>query len=121
MSYSDYIDFLIKNGTARTEDSNGEIALNKQNTINSLMILADTNVAVLGGDIYEVEDDGYFRPTYDNWYYDKNRDDEVTFAKRSQNFARKFIQDYEEKEGKKTMYVLVIKPLNKYGRMADDS
>lgn len=113
MSYFNYIDFLKKNGKARTEDSDGEIALNKQNAINSLMILADTNVAVLGGDVYEVEDDGYFRPTYDNWYYDQNRNDKATFAERSQNFAKEFIKNYEEKEGKETMYVLVIKPLGK--------
>ena len=71
MSYSEFNDFLKKNGTPRTDAKDGEIALTKADALKSLELLADTNSVVLGGDVYILESDGYFSPTYDNWCYKK--------------------------------------------------
>ncbi|TXL11386.1 hypothetical protein BMR04_16030, partial [Methylococcaceae bacterium HT3] len=62
----------------------------------------------LGGDVYELESDGYFRPTYNNWYCDKNTDRKVTFSEESRKVAYEYLSNYREKIDSITMYVLVI-------------
>lgn len=108
MSYSEYERFLKDYGTPRTGVEGGDITLKKSDAIKALDLLSDTDVSVLGGDVYELESDGYFRPTYDNWYCDKGTNEKATFAKKSREIAYEYLAKYKEKAGSDIRYVLVV-------------
>lgn len=108
MSYSRFNDFLKNHGVPRTEAEGGELVLTKSDALKALELLADTDIGVLGGDVYEQESDGYFRPTYDNWYCNKDGFSQAEFAKISQEKALQYLQGYRETGGSKIRYVLVI-------------
>lgn len=107
MSYTEYEQFLKNCGTPRTDAEAGEIAFKKTDALKALELLDDTDVGVLGGDVYELENDGYFKPTYDNWYCNKDSDGQSTFAKKSRKLAYEYLSNYQEKEGLHIRYVLV--------------
>ncbi|WP_278800193.1 Imm40 family immunity protein [Marinobacter nauticus] len=108
MSYTEYEQFLKDCGTPRTDAEGGEVTLKKSDAIKALDLLSDTDIAVLGGDVYELESDGYFRPTYDNWYCNKDTDEQATFAEKSRKLAYEYLSKYKEKTGSDIRYVLVI-------------
>lgn len=108
MSYSEYESLLKERGTPRTDTEGGEIALKKSDALQALALLADTDIGVLGGDVYELESDGYFRPTYDNWYYNKDESAPSLFAEKSRQIAQEYLSKYKEQEGLDIRYVLVI-------------
>ncbi|TXK93647.1 hypothetical protein BMR07_16055 [Methylococcaceae bacterium CS1] len=111
MSYAEYEQFLKDCGTPRTDAEGGEVTLKKSDAIKALYLLNDTDIVVLGGDVYELESDGYFRPTYENWYCDKNTDKQVTFAEESRKVAYEYLSNYREKSSSDIRYVLVISAL----------
>ena len=108
MSYAEYMQFLKDCGTPRTDAEGGEMALKKSDAIKALDLLVGTDIGVLGGDVYELEVDGYFRPTYDNWYCNNDFDDQAVFAKKSRMLAYEYLSNYKENEGLEIRYVLVI-------------
>jgi len=108
VSYSEFNDFLKSCGTPRTDAEGGEVALTKADAIKALELLAGTDIAVLGGDVYELESDGYFRPTYDNWYCNKGDSPPSDFAEKSREKALTYLKDYNETEGLNIRYVLVV-------------
>jgi len=108
MSYSEYKQFLKENGVSRTGAEGGEVALSKSDSIKALQMLKGTEVGVLGGDVYEMESDGYFCPTYDNWYCNKCTESDIEFALNSQKRALNYLVNYEEESEAKLMYVLVL-------------
>ena len=111
MSCLQFIEFIKKSGVARTEAEGGELALTKTDALKALDLLSDANVGVLGGDVYEVENDGYFRPTYDNWYCNKENLSPLEFVKLSHEKAFQFLKNYNEGERSNIRYVLVIDDL----------
>lgn len=108
MSYIKFVKFLKSRGTPRTEAEGGALALTKKDAIKALNLLSETDVGVLGGDVYEIEDDGYFQPKYDNWYCNKADIPSTEFAEISQRNALKYLENYDEKRSSKIRYVLVI-------------
>ncbi len=112
MSNLKFFDFLKTHGTPRTDAADGELALTKTDALKALNLLVDTEIAVLGGDVYVLENDGYFRPTYDNWYCNKEDKTFLEFAKKSRNIALSFLKNYKEGENLKIRYVLVIDRLD---------
>ena len=58
---------------------------------------------ILGGDVYKVENEKV-ESTYDSWYANKS---EVT-TEESLCKAKKFIENYHQKQGKGYLYTLVI-------------
>lgn len=92
----------------RTEVKGGELALSKADAIKALELLSDTDVGVLGGDVYELENDGYFRPTHDNWYLNKTDIPSSEFAKISHEKALQYLKSYNERDSSIIRYVLVI-------------
>ncbi len=108
MSYSEFNDFLKSSGTPRTDAEGGEIALTKDDALKALKLLAGTDVAVLGGDVYELESDGYFRPTYDNWYFNKDDSSSSEVAEKSREKALTYLDKYKEAEDLNIRYVLVV-------------
>ncbi|MEP3244603.1 MAG: Imm40 family immunity protein [Sneathiella sp.] len=107
MSYVKYEEFLKKYGTPRTDAEGGEVALKKPDAIKALDLLKNTDIGILGGDVYELEGDGYFQPAYDNWYCDKNSDEQAIFAKKSRKMAIEYLLNYEEKPDADIWYVIV--------------
>jgi hypothetical protein len=68
-----------------------EIAWSPSDAIEVLRLLDETDVAVLGGDVYRREG-VEFEPTCENWYVDRGRCESIgEFAKRSREVARSFI------------------------------
>lgn len=108
MSYSKFYEFINNCGVPRTEAEGGELALTRTDALKALELLSDTDVGVLGGDVYELEDDGYFRPTYDNWYCNKDDMSSSEFAKHSHRKALQYLKNYNEGESSNIRYVLVI-------------
>jgi hypothetical protein len=108
MSYVKYEQLLKDAGTPRTDAVGGEIALKKTDAIRALELLKNTDIGVLGGDVYELEDDGYFQPTYDNWYCSKNADDGKSFAQKSRKVAIDYIRNYKEISNINIRYVIVL-------------
>lgn len=92
----------------RTDAEGGELALTKADALKALELLSDTDVGVLGGDVYELENDGYFRPTYDNWYCNRGDMSSSKFAKLSHEKALQYLNSYNEGENTNIRYVLVI-------------
>src|SRR5690606_21517807 len=95
-------------GVPRTDAEGGELALTKADALKAIELLSDSGIGILGGDVYEVESDGYFRPTYDNWYCNKDDFPPSDFAKKSLKKASQYIESYRESENISIRYVLVI-------------
>jgi hypothetical protein len=108
MSYSQFKEFIKSIGLPRTEADEGELALTKVEALKALRLLSDTNVAVLGGDVYKLESDGYFRPTYDNWCCNKEDMSASEFAKLSHEKSLQYLENYNEGGDSNIRYVLVI-------------
>lgn len=108
VSYTEFNDFLKIYGIPRTDAEDGELALTKADTVKALNLLADTEVGILGGDVYELENDGYFRPTYDNWYCNKEDSSSIEFSEKSREKALTYLSNYNEAKGLKIRYVLVV-------------
>jgi len=100
-------EFISRNGISRTDATGGEVALTKEHALRALELLKGTGTCVLGGDVYELESDGYFRPTYENWFFEKNNFNKKEQEEESLKLAHSFLSNYKEAQGKKIRYVLV--------------
>ncbi len=108
MSLEKYYSHLAVHGVSRTGVDGGEIALKRSDALNALVLLTDTDVGVLGGDVYAREVGGYFRPTYDNWHCDKAKASQAEFAACSHKAARDYVLKYNEPQGADVWYVFVL-------------
>lgn len=108
MSHIKYVQFLKKYGTPITDAGSDEVTLKKSDAIKALDLLSDTDIAVLGGDVYELESDGYFQPTYDNWYCNYDENNQATFGEKTRKVAYEYLLNYQEKANLDIRYVLVI-------------
>ncbi|MCC5959791.1 MAG: hypothetical protein JJU08_10670 [Rhodobacteraceae bacterium] len=105
MSYRDYQAYLQKKGSPRTDADGGEIALRVEDAIAAVKLLHETDVGILGGDIYHIEEDGYFRPTYENWHTNKTDEELDLFPE----ISRKRAEDYLSRHtGRDAWCVLVL-------------
>ncbi len=82
--------------------------MTKLDALKALEFLSDTDVAVLGGDVYELESNGYFRPTYDNWYCNRDSVSPLKFANLSQKKAIQYLESYNEAGRSNIRYVLIL-------------
>lgn len=108
MKHSRYEQFINGCGLPLTESEGGELALTKADALKAVEILADCQIGVLGGDVYELESDGYLRPTYDSWYCEKSGLTSSEFVYLSVKKATQYLHNYEEPTGIKIRYFLVI-------------
>lgn len=82
--------------------------LSRQDALEALKILIDSNKIILGGDVF-IEDKNEYVPDYANWYYEiENNNDLKHNIKNSYTLAKNFIENYKEKENTKTYYLLVV-------------
>lgn len=70
-----------------------------------LEILAKEQIAVLGGDVYEISG-GKIEMTFDSWYIDE--DGSVDFYDKSKKVALEYIQKYEDNNSGKYIYSITI-------------
>jgi len=102
------MNYLETYGTPRTGVQGGEFALKKSNAIEAIDLLSDTNIGILGGDVYLLEKDGYFQPIYDNWYYEDGYNTDKNFPMKSRLYAKNYILNYKELTRDSIRYVLVV-------------
>lgn len=71
--------------------------------------LANQDVAILGGDVWEVLD-GRARPTHDSWYCNRNAGETFeAFARRTVPAAREYVEEYGARAGRILLVSLVLK------------
>jgi hypothetical protein len=64
--------------------------------------------AILGGDVYATTHEG-FRPTYDNWYCDREAEETFSdYAMRSREVARSYVRDYRTVGNAGRFFALVV-------------
>jgi hypothetical protein len=106
MTYTDFNKFLATNGVPRTNIKDGEYVLDTLNALKGLIILENNSGIVLGGDVYDREEDGYFRPTGDNWFFEKlASEDNKDFSNRSIQESKLYITKYN---GIKNPYFVIV-------------
>ncbi len=69
--------------------------------LEAIELLRNASVKILGGDVLEKVSNGY-ELSYDNWYYENGSVDE------SCNKAKKYIFNYQKKNGVRFVYQLII-------------
>lgn len=84
------------------------MVLTKADALKAVELLRDSGLGILGGDVYELESDGYFRPTYDNWYFNKDDLPPSEFVSLSHEKATNYLQNYKETDSLNIRYVLVV-------------
>lgn len=82
-------------------------ALTRAQALDALIRLDTAQIAILGGDVYELRD-GILRPRYDNWHCDRKQNESGTaFATRSVAAARSYIADYRPEKETEVFFVIV--------------
>jgi hypothetical protein len=107
MMRSEKVNVILSRGVSLTGIGVNNWVLTKSQAMQALCELEALGVPVLGGDVYELSDDG-FSANYDNWYCDKRDDEEMKkFVMRSISSARQYIKDYVGVIGRDVYFSLV--------------
>jgi hypothetical protein len=86
-----------------------EVGWTKSSINNILTLLKNSNIAILGGDVYQCVS-GEIKPAYANWHSEQRVNEDITdFAKRSREETFKYINLYEDPEDGSILYALVFK------------
>ena len=100
--------FLIQFGESLADIGINEIALNREYALKAVDILRTESIPILGGDVYEKQDETYCS-TYDNWYCEKsNYTNDEEYLKESWNKAENYIKNYNCGEGNLFFFTIVI-------------
>jgi len=92
--WSERIDPVLETGVELFAQGIHNWALPEQQAMIALSHLEELHVAVLGGDVYQM-DNGQLRPVSDNWYCDRMPGEpEQEFVGRSIRKARDYISGY---------------------------
>lgn len=85
-----------------------EIAWSRRTARQVLHSLSNSDVVVLGGDVYVLKS-GHFHTSLDNWYCErKNGETNKMFSQRSIEASLRFIESYNDPEDNTVLYVLVF-------------
>lgn len=100
--------FIIRHGIhLSTHIGVDEFALLKSDALKALQMLQEHRIPVLGGDVY-CNDNGKIKYTYDNWYCDReNNENNDEYALRSIINAKYFIENYTLLGNGSPIFVLV--------------
>lgn len=110
---STFTDFLLSNGRSLAEINEGsdEIALRPPKALEAILLLAGSQVAVLGGDVLS-DASGKLSYTHENWYCEHTQGESpLAFVKRSHQVAKEFIAKLIERNGNDNYVVLVYSEL----------
>ena len=94
---------IVQVGTSLEEIGIKEIAWDYATVIKIFHIIQRDKCFVIGGDVYKTVS-GNVESTYDSWYANKS---EMT-AEESLWMARKFIEDYHQRQGDGYLYTVVV-------------
>lgn len=82
-------------------------ALTREQTLIALDQFGAEGIAILGGDVYEIQREG-LQLNYDNWYCDrKDSESESSFVYRSIAKAREYITNYKLDQDKECFFAIV--------------
>lgn len=97
--WSPEVDAILCIGVPLAEGGVMNWALSRQDAINAIDRLMAMDTAILGGDVYAVDQKGSSL-TYDNWFCERRpNESDVEFVKRSGEVARTYVQTYPVKDG----------------------
>lgn len=92
--WSTKIDSILSVGFSANHLGIKNWVLDRENAARAITQLENLKIAVLGGDVFEIED-GKIYQTYDSWYCDQKDDEnEQNFTKRSILEAKEYILNY---------------------------
>lgn len=105
--WNEYIDSILSVGIDLRESNINNWALDKDQAIEVIKILENSNVPILGGDVCNAGN-GILEFNYDNWYCDKIPNETYSeFTHRSAELARQYIINYCDNNSK-ILYFLII-------------
>ena len=104
-NYKDFPNDIMERGYNLVHLGISEYAWKKNEAEKILRILRSKKIAVLGGDVYKVSNNGVER-TYDSWFI--NNDGTPDFIEKSITKAELYITDYANDNGEQYLYVLVF-------------
>jgi len=82
-------------------------ALTKEQTLTALDQFEAEGIAILGGDVYEVQRE-CLQSNYDNWYCDREENESKSaFVSRSIAKARDYVTTYKLKRGAECFFAIV--------------
>lgn len=87
-----------------------EIAWKYEDIIQMIAFYADNRFILLGGDVYKM-DHSNISPTYDNWYYNLQKQQYVDDISISKDQAIAYIENYYKRNGDTYYYTLTVSPL----------
>ena len=97
--WSSEIDSILSVGRSLESVGVRNWALDRESALTALEQLSAMEVAVLGGDVYEVSNTNA-ESNYDNWYCNRDSGEaEAVFVERSITKARNYIANYQAKAG----------------------
>ncbi|PID44174.1 MAG: hypothetical protein CSB47_11585 [Proteobacteria bacterium] len=107
MTWSEDVKKILESGVSLSSVGINNWALNKDQAMLAIDEFEKHKIPVLGGDVYEMVD-GYPEANYDNWYCDRNANEELEdFVARSAGNARDYIESYSNLSGQETYFVLI--------------
>ncbi len=99
--------FLLEKAISLEKQGINEYVWTWRDALSVINILTSNRILVLGGDVYSPEKDR-FRPTYDNWYINRNglipTDTDLQHA---QTLSSNYIEAYVKKNGENVYFSIV--------------
>ena len=87
-----------------------EIAFSRKDALELLSSIKNEKLAILGGDVY-VKMNGIIKPTYDNWYLNRDNQTWNVYVDESINKAQDYISHYDPKNVN-VYFTIVVKHCN---------
>lgn len=101
--------FLQKKGYDLKEIGIKSRAFTKQEAIEVVEYYQQTGVAILGGDVLYLDQKGKINYTYDNWYFDKTKEEnDEEYLKRSIIGTKNYINKYTNESFKNVIFLFDI-------------
>ncbi len=109
MVWSVKIESVISCGLSLHDLGVNNWALSKEQALRVLDMFEMQNIAVLGGDVYEMIN-SLPSSNYDNWCCDQNANESLDeYVSRSNDYAKRYIRNYRSSTGREVLFVLVAK------------
>lgn len=77
---SKLLELYARNGFSLAENGIPSAIIPIKSSLQVLEILFHSQIVILGGDIYERDENGNFYANYSNWYYEGNNSKESIFS-----------------------------------------
>ncbi|MBE0437075.1 MAG: hypothetical protein IBX56_14885 [Methylomicrobium sp.] len=107
MAWSEDVKKILEGGISLSSVGIDNWALDKNQATLAIDEFERHKIPILGGDVYEMVD-GYPEANYDNWYCDRNANEELEdYVARSVGRARDYVESYSSPSGQEAYFVLV--------------